>query len=152
MTEPFWETKALKDMTEAEWESLCDGCGRCCMVLLEEATSGRLYETNVACKLFDVARRRCKNYSQRQKLVKDCVKLSPGTASLSWMPETCAYRRLARGEDLPDWHPLRTGSRRSVEEAGVAVMKAVSERTIVNEDVWDHVTAVRPKPRPRKRR
>ncbi len=153
MTEPFWETKALKDMTEAEWESLCDGCGRCCMVLLEEATSGRLYETNVACKLFDVARRRCKNYSQRQKLVKDCVKLSPGNAaSLSWMPETCAYRRLARGEDLPDWHPLRTGSRRSVEEAGVAVMKAVSERTIVNEDVWDHVTAVRPKPRPRKRR
>jgi uncharacterized cysteine cluster protein YcgN (CxxCxxCC family) len=152
MAEPFWESKALKDMTEAEWESLCDGCGRCCMVLLEEATTGRLYETNVACKLFDVAKRRCTNYAQRQKLVKDCVKLSPGNAaSLSWMPETCAYRRLARGEDLPDWHPLLTGRRESVEDAGVAVMSAVSERTISQDDVWDHVTAVRPKPRRRRR-
>jgi hypothetical protein len=152
MDAPFWEAKSLKAMTEAEWESLCDGCGRCCMVLLEETDSGRLYETNVACKLFDVARRRCTNYAARQKLVKDCVKLSPGNAaSLSWMPETCAYRRLARGEDLPDWHPLLTGTRASVEEAGVAVMKAVSERTIKPDDIWDHVTAVRPRPRRKKR-
>jgi uncharacterized cysteine cluster protein YcgN (CxxCxxCC family) len=152
MDAPFWEAKSLKAMTEAEWESLCDGCGRCCMVLLEETDSGRLYETNVACKLFDVARRRCTNYAARQKLVKDCVKFSPGNAaSLSWMPETCAYRRLARGEDLPDWHPLLTGTRASVEEAGVAVMKAVSERTIKPDDIWDHVTAVRPRPRRKKR-
>lgn len=123
------------------------------MVLLEETTSGRLYETNVACKLFDVAKRRCTNYAQRQKLVKDCVKLSPGNAaSLSWMPETCAYRRLARGEELPDWHPLRTGASKSVEEAGVAIMKAVSERTVEADDIWDHVIAVRPRPRKRQRR
>jgi hypothetical protein len=152
MTERFWETKALKDMSDAEWESLCDGCGRCCMVLLEETTTGRLYETNVACKLFDVARRRCKSYAQRQKLVKDCVKLTPGNAaSLAWMPETCAYRRLARGDDLPDWHPLLTGTRRSVEDAGVAVLMAVSERTVNPDDIWDHVSAVRPKPRRRRR-
>ncbi len=153
MDAPFWETKSLRAMTEAEWESLCDGCGRCCMVLLEETDSGRLYETNVACKLFDVARRRCTNYAARQKLVKDCVKLSPGNAaSLTWMPETCAYRRLARGEDLPDWHPLLTGARRTVEDAGVAVRKAVSERTVEPDDIWDHVTAVRPRPRRRARR
>ncbi len=152
MTEPFWETKSLKAMTEAEWESLCDGCGRCCMVLLDETSSGRLYETNVACKLFDIARRRCSNYAQRQKFVKDCVKLTPGNAgALDWMPESCAYRRLARGQDLPDWHPLKTGTRRSVEDAGVAIMSAVSERTIDPEDVWDHVTAVRPRLRKRAR-
>lgn len=153
MTDPFWETKPLKAMTEAEWESLCDGCGKCCMVLLDETDSGRLYETNVACKLFDIARRRCSNYAQRQKFVKDCVKLTPGNAgALDWMPETCAYRRLARGEGLPDWHPLKTGTRRSVEDAGVAVMKAVSERTIDPEDIWDHVVAVRPRPRRKARR
>ncbi|MDZ7629062.1 MAG: YcgN family cysteine cluster protein [Parvularculaceae bacterium] len=153
MTLPFWETKSLKAMTDAEWESLCDGCGRCCMVLLEETDTGRLYETNVACKLFDVARRRCTNYAARQKLVKDCVKLTPGNAaSLGWMPETCAYRRLARGEDLPDWHPLLTGTRKSVEEAGVAIMNAVSERTIEGDEIWDHVTATRPRPRKQRRR
>jgi len=148
MTKPFWETKSLKAMTDAEWESLCDGCGRCCMVLLDETGTGRLYETDVACKLFDVSRRRCSNYAERQKLVKDCVKLTPGNAaSLDWMPETCAYRRLARGEGLPDWHPLKTGTVRSVEDAGVAVMKAVSEPTIDSESIWDHVVAVRPRPR-----
>jgi uncharacterized protein len=153
MTLPFWETKSLKEMTDAEWESLCDGCGRCCMVLLEETDSGRLYGTNVACKLFDVARRRCSNYAQRRRLVKDCVKLTPGNAaSLDWMPETCAYRRLARGEELPDWHPLLTGTRRSVEEAGVAIMRAVSERTVEADEIWDHVVAVRPKPRKRRGR
>jgi uncharacterized cysteine cluster protein YcgN (CxxCxxCC family) len=153
MSDPFWETKALKDMTDAEWESLCDGCGRCCMVLLEEATTGRLYETNVACKLFDIAKRRCTNYARRQKLVKDCIKLTPSNAaSLAWMPETCAYRRLARGEELPDWHPLLTGTRRTVEDAGVAVLSAVSEQTIEADDIWDHVTAIRPKPRRRRRR
>ena len=153
MTEPFWETTALKDMTAAEWESLCDGCGKCCMVLLDETDSGRLYETNVACRLFDVARRRCTNYARRSKLVKDCVTLKPGNiGALDWMPETCAYRRLARGQGLPDWHPLKTGTRESVEDAGVAVMKAVSERTIDGDDIWDHVTAVRPRPRSRSRR
>jgi hypothetical protein len=153
MTTPFWETKSLKAMTDAEWESLCDGCGKCCMVLLDETNSGRLYETNVACKLFDIARRRCSDYARRQKLVKDCVKLTPGNAgALDWMPETCAYRRLARGEGLPDWHPLKTGTRKSVEDAGVAIVKAVSERTVDPDDIWDHVVAVRPRPRRKARR
>lgn len=152
MTEPFWETKSLKEMTDAEWESLCDGCGRCCLVLLDEEGSGRLYQTNVACKLFDVKRRRCTDYANRTKKVKDCVQLTPGNSgALDWMPESCAYRRLARGEGLPDWHPLLTGTKKSVEDAGVAVMSAVSERTVDPEDIWDYVVSVRPRPRKKTR-
>ena len=152
MIDPYWETKALKDMTDAEWEKLCDGCGKCCLVLLEETETSRLYETNVACKLFDIKRRRCSDYANRQKKVKDCVKLTPGNAgSLDWMPETCAYRRLSRGEGLPDWHPLLTGTARSVEDAGVAVRNIVSERNVDPDDIWDHVTAVRPRPRKKSR-
>lgn len=148
MTDPFWETKSLKDMTQAEWESLCDGCGKCCLVLLDETTSGRLYETNVACRLFDVKKRTCTNYKNRSQLVRDCVTLKPGNiGSLDWMPETCAYRRLARGEGLADWHPLITGTKKSVEDAGVAVMNAVRETEIDDANIWDYVTAARPKPK-----
>jgi uncharacterized cysteine cluster protein YcgN (CxxCxxCC family) len=148
MTDPFWETKPLTKMTDAEWESLCDGCGRCCLVLLDEEDTGRLYQTNVACKLFDVKKRRCTDYANRSKRVKDCVTLTPGNSgALDWMPESCAYRRLARGEGLPDWHPLLTGAKKSVEDAGVAVMNAVSETKVDPEDIWDYVVSIRPKPR-----
>jgi uncharacterized cysteine cluster protein YcgN (CxxCxxCC family) len=148
MTKPFWEAKTLDEMSETEWESLCDGCGKCCMVLLDEVETGRLYETSVACKLFDVKKRRCTDYANRIKRVKDCVRLTPENAgALDWMPETCAYRRLARGEGLPDWHPLLTGAKKSVEDAGAAVMSAVSERKINPEDIWEYVTGVRPRPR-----
>jgi uncharacterized cysteine cluster protein YcgN (CxxCxxCC family) len=152
-SKPFWEAKPLKDMSESEWESLCDGCGKCCMVLLDEVETGRLYETDVACMLFDVKKRRCTDYANRIKRVKDCVQLTPGNAgSLDWMPETCAYRRLARGEGLPDWHPLLTGTRKSVEHAGAAVLTAVSEKNVRPDDIWEHVTGVRPRPRKRRRR
>lgn len=154
---PFWEEKALKDMSDAEWEKLCDGCGKCCLVLLDETDTGRLYETNVACRLFDVKKRRCADYANRTRIVKDCVRLTPANAgALDWMPESCAYRRLARGEGLPDWHPLLTGTAKNVEDAGVAVMNAVNEPDIDADDIWDYVVAVRPrgrkkKPRPKKR-
>ena len=150
--EPFWKTKTLAQMSAAEWESLCDGCGRCCVVLLEEIGTGRLHETNVACRLFDIKRRRCSDYANRLKRVKDCVKLTPGNArALDWMPESCAYRRLAQGKDLPDWHPLLTGTKRTVEDAGVAVRDLVSERTVDPDAIWDHVVAIRPRRR-RKRK
>jgi hypothetical protein len=149
----FWDEKPLAEMTDAEWESLCDGCGRCCLILLDETDTGRLYETNVACRLFDVKRRRCTDYANRTRRVKDCVALSPNNAAaLDWMPESCAYRRLARGEGLPDWHPLLSGTKRTVEDAGVAVMSAVSERTVAPDDLWEHVVGVRPRPRKKKRR
>lgn len=151
MSAPFWETKSLKEMSEAEWESLCDGCGKCCLVLLDEEGTGKLYETNVACRLFDVEKRRCSDYANRTKRVKDCVNLTPGNAgALDWMPETCAYRRLARGEGLPDWHPLKTGTKESVVDAGAAVMSAVSETTVDPDDIWDYVVARRPTPRRKK--
>ena len=119
---PFWETKTLSEMTDAEWESLCDGCGRCCLYILHNEETGDVFETDVACKLFDARRRRCTDYENRTSRVPDCVRLTPqNAASLHWMPETCAYRRLANGETLPDWHPLITGDPKSVERARVAV-------------------------------
>lgn len=121
-SKPFWETKTLAEMSDAEWESLCDGCGRCCLYILHNEETGDVFETDVACKLFDPKKRRCTNYKNRFKQVPDCVKLTSDNAdALSWMPNTCAYRRLARGQGLPDWHPLITGDPKSVERAGVAV-------------------------------
>ena len=120
----FWEEKTLAEMTEAEWESLCDGCGRCCIMLLEDETGEEtgFLETSICCKLFDPKKRTCTQYADRQTLVPDCVRVTPQNAGeLTWMPETCAYRRLARGEGLADWHPLISGSRKSVVTAGIAV-------------------------------
>lgn len=137
---PFWESKTLAEMTDAEWESLCDGCGKCCLVLLEDEDTGRLYETDLACRLFDAKKRQCTDYKNRSRRVRDCVTLSADkTEALDWMPETCAYRRLARGEGLPDWHPLVTGDPQSVVTAGVAVKKTTPEKTVKPADVWDHV-------------
>jgi uncharacterized cysteine cluster protein YcgN (CxxCxxCC family) len=153
MTKPFWETKTLADMTDTEWESLCDGCGRCCMILLEDEDTDRLYETNVACKLFDARRRRCTDYANRSKRVPDCVRLTPDNAGeLNWMPETCAYRRLANGQELPDWHPLLTKRKRDMIDAGVAVIGVIHEEDVDPEGIWDYVTARRPRARRRAKR
>jgi len=119
---PFWETKTLKEMTSAEWESLCDGCGRCCLYVLHNEETGDVFETDVACKLFDAKKRRCTDYENRQKRVPDCVRLTPENAGgLNWMPDSCAYKRLANGKSLPDWHPLITGDSATVAQAGIAV-------------------------------
>jgi len=119
---PFWETKSLDQMTPDEWESLCDGCGRCCLYVLHNEETGDVFETDVGCKLFNAKTRRCMNYENRATLVPDCVTLTAqNVEALSWMPKTCAYRRLANGKSLPKWHPLRTGDRESVVRAGVAV-------------------------------
>lgn len=119
---PFWETKTLAEMSQGEWESLCDGCGRCCLYILHNEETGDVFETDVACKLFDAKRRRCTDYENRTSRVPDCVRLTPENAQrLHWMPETCAYRRLANGKPIPDWHPLITGDPKSVERARVAV-------------------------------
>lgn len=119
---PFWETKSLRDMTDQEWESLCDGCGRCCIYILHNEETGDVFETDVACKLFDPKARRCTNYANRFAFVDDCVKVTPENApALYWMPKTCAYRLLANGEPLKDWHPLISGDPDSVVSAGIAV-------------------------------
>lgn len=115
---PFWE-KPLATLDRAEWESLCDGCGRCCLHKLEDEETGLLYPTNVACKLLDRRNGRCLDYKSRKLLVSDCVQLGQGNLSdLEWLPVTCAYRLRAAGEPLPAWHHLISGSRETVHEAG----------------------------------
>lgn len=146
MVSPFWVTKTLAEMTESEWESLCDGCGRCCLVVLEdEDEPGAYYETRIACKLFDAKQRRCTDYAHRHRRVPDCVKLTPQNAgALAWMPDTCAYRRLARGEGLAEWHPLISGDPTSVKRAGVAVSSRVkNERDVAADEIEDWMTRKR---------
>lgn len=115
---PFWE-RPLSELDRGEWEALCDGCGRCCVHKLEDADTGVLYPTNVACQLLDRRNGRCLDYANRMKRVSDCVRLDPTSLDrLDWLPETCAYRLRAAGEPLRYWHYLISGDRESVHEAG----------------------------------
>jgi uncharacterized protein len=124
---PFWQRKTLPEMNKTEWESLCDGCGRCCLVKLEEDGTGTIHYTDVACRLFDGKSCRCTDYPNRSNLVPDCVTLTPDNiAGLAWMPPTCAYRLLAEGEDLPSWHPLVSGTPDTVVSAGISVKDRIS--------------------------
>ena len=120
--EPFWRAKGLEAMSPAEWESLCDGCGRCCLVKLEEEDTGAIHYTDVGCTLLDSAACRCRDYEDRQGKVPDCVRLTPDAVrTLSWLPPTCAYRLLAEGRDLYWWHPLVSGDPETVHAAGISV-------------------------------
>ena len=124
---PFWRTKSLEAMAPAEWESLCDGCARCCLVKLEDEDTGEIAYTDVGCTLLDGASCRCRDYPGRQAKVPDCVRLTPATVrALSWLPPTCAYRLLAEGQDLYWWHPLVSGDPETVHAAGVSVRDRVA--------------------------
>ncbi|MGD8341883.1 MAG: YcgN family cysteine cluster protein [Gammaproteobacteria bacterium] len=134
-TKPFWQTRSLAELSEKEWESLCDGCGRCCLRKLEDADSGSIAYTDVSCRLFDSESCRCRDYQHRTELVADCVKLRPGDREqLKWMPSTCAYRLLDAGKPLPDWHPLVSGTQQSVRDAGIAVARRCVSEEFVHED------------------
>lgn len=120
--EPFWKTVPLARMDRAQWESLCDGCGKCCVHKLEDEDTGELYPTNVACRLLDRRTARCKDYRNRRAHVPDCVRLTPAKlADIDWLPETCGYVRVFRGQELPAWHPLVTGDPESTKLAGMSV-------------------------------
>lgn len=135
---PFWRRKKLAEMSEREWESLCDGCGRCCLNKLEDIDTGETHFTNVGCKLLDGDSCRCKDYKNRQRHVRDCVRLTPrGVPRIDWLPPTCAYKLVAAGRDLYWWHHLVSGDRETVHEAGVSVRGrvAASEADVPDPDL-----------------
>jgi uncharacterized cysteine cluster protein YcgN (CxxCxxCC family) len=129
-------------MSEDEWEALCDGCGKCCLNKIEDADTGEVYLTRVACRLLDDQSCQCGQYQIRKKLVPECIQLTPQNIETHayWMPTTCAYRLLWQGRALPDWHPLLTGDPESVHAAGVSIRGRTVPEFEVAEDEWeDHI-------------
>lgn len=141
MSNKFWEEKSLAEMTQEEWESLCDGCGRCCLNKLEDEDTGEIYFTNVACKLLDLEKCRCSDYENRKQSMPDCMILSfDHNEALAVMPSTCAYSLLNQGKTLPEWHPLISGNKESVIEANISISgKVVSEDNIHYEQLPEHL-------------
>lgn len=135
----FWETVRLRDMTEAEWEALCDGCGKCCLNKLEDPDTAEVAFTRVACRLLDAESCRCGNYSNRKRLVPECVVLKPSTLAevAYWLPATCAYRLLHESRRLYWWHPLVSGDPESVHAAEQSVRDWTVSELTVSEDDWE---------------
>ena len=129
----FWRDKTLQQMTDAEWESLCDGCALCCLIKLTDDETEEVHYTAIVCDLLDQDRCRCTHYPERHELVSDCIELDAATADrLTWLPKTCAYRLVAEGKDLWPWHHLKSGNRNSVHEAGISVRGRVIGRQHVH--------------------
>jgi len=133
----FWEQKSLQEMTSTEWESLCDGCGKCCLHKLQDEDTDEILFTSVACRFLNSDACHCNVYADRKAYVPDCLTLTPNTLdALQWLPSSCAYRLLDDGQPLPEWHPLVTGNRNSVHEAHISVRgKVISEDLVDEEDI-----------------
>jgi len=139
LTPRFWETKRLEQMSRAEWEALCDGCGKCCIHKLEDEETGELYPTNVACRLLDGQTGRCRDYAHRHAYVPDCVRLTPAKLrTIGWLPATCAYRLIDEGRPLPEWHYLVCGDREAVHRAGESVRGWTVSEDVAG-DLEDHL-------------
>ncbi|MCI0653383.1 MAG: YcgN family cysteine cluster protein [Methylococcaceae bacterium] len=136
---PFWKSKKLTEMNRDEWESLCDGCGKCCLNKLEDEDTGEIVFTSVVCDLIDLKTCRCTDYENRTRLVPDCIDIkSEQFVQYDWLPSTCAYRLIAEGRDLPSWHPLISGRPESVHEAGVSIRSyAITESE--SSDLMEHI-------------
>jgi len=141
---PFWQLKSLEEMTDSEWESLCDGCGRCCLNKLEEEGTDRTFYTDVACRLLDGKACRCRDYAHRLEKVDDCVQLTAkNLKTITWLPPSCAYVLLAEGKDLYWWHPLVSGDPETVHAARVSVRshELASEKKVPDEDLEEHIVS-----------
>ena len=138
---PYWRRKGLDEMTKAEWEGLCDGCGRCCLNKLEHETTGEIFHTDIACRLLDLETCRCTSYEDRKRFVPECQMLTHrNLKKYPWLPSTCAYRLLSEGRDLNWWHPLVSGDPETVHRAGVSVRhRVISEREC--DDLENHVVS-----------
>lgn len=137
----FWEHKSLDEMNREEWEALCDGCGRCCLLKIEDQDSCELFYTNVICEYHDNEKGCCTHYRDRSLLVPDCIKVTPEVARMEkWLPDSCAYRLLAEGRPLFDWHPLISGNKDSVYKAGMSVRdKVISEQYVHPDELPEHL-------------
>ena len=137
----FWKTKRLDELSSYEWESLCDGCGRCCLNKLEDWETGEIYWTNIGCELLDCDSCRCTDYTHRFDKVPDCIQLTPeNVPTIGWLPSTCGYRLVMEGKDLYDWHPLKSGNKDTVHEAGISIRgRAVPDDGIQPEDYENHL-------------
>jgi uncharacterized cysteine cluster protein YcgN (CxxCxxCC family) len=138
---PFWETKRLGEMSPAEWDSLCDGCGQCCLNKIEDEDSGRVFLTRLACSLLDLGSCRCKDYENRFQRMPDCLSVDlKAVQTLKWLPESCAYRRIDEGRGLAWWHPLISGDADTVHQAGVSVRDwARSEKGVREDDIARYI-------------
>jgi uncharacterized protein len=122
VTDRFWDTTPLSQLDRAQWEALCDGCGKCCLHKLEDDETGDFYPTNVACKLLDRRSAQCSDYKHRHAFVPDCIRLTPAKLeTMDWLPASCSYVLRHEGKPLPEWHYLNTGDRDSVHAAGKSV-------------------------------
>lgn len=140
LRERFWERYRLNELRKAEWEALCDGCGKCCLHKLEDEVSGRIYRTNVACRLLDRTSGQCSDYKHRRSFVPDCVQLRPELVSqLEWLPATCAYRRVDEGKPLPAWHYLVSGDREAVHDVGASVRGWTISEVDASVDLEHHI-------------
>jgi uncharacterized cysteine cluster protein YcgN (CxxCxxCC family) len=137
----FWENRTLDELDAGQWEALCDRCGRCCLLKIEDQDSGQLFYTNVVCRYYDNDSSCCTRYADRSRLVPDCIKVTPDVArTQNWLPDTCAYRLLAEGKPLRAWHPLLSDDPDSVHRAGISVRdKVVSERYVHPDELPEHL-------------
>lgn len=138
MNKKFWKEKPFEEFTETEWESICDNCGKCCAIKLQDEDDDKVYYTNIVCKYFNHSNCHCKEYKNRTTLVPECLKLNPkNIAEISWIPKTCSYKILAETKDLPDWHPLITG--KPLADKHSLKNKAFCETEIKEEDWEDYI-------------
>lgn len=140
MSDRFWEYKSLSELTTDEWESLCDGCGKCCLYKLENEDTGEVFVCNVACRLLDLETCQCRDYAHRKQLIPDCTVLTiERIEEFRWLPSTCAYRLLSEGKPLASWHPLISGDVSSVHSAGISICgRVISEDEA--DDLQQHIT------------